>query len=401
MKAVRRRHAMAAGAGLAAVLWAGNIIAPAAVAAEYSWQVSGSYRDLDADAGVETSRSSVRATYYLTSVDDRVGPYELAPFLNRSSHVAVSRGRTKLRERQVPALFTYGTWNSFQSPDGAVEPVPIDVFGSPSIGSPTEFGIDSSEYEVDGLYVWRGTGWYAGGRVARRNVDVLPVWPITQTISEHESAGVVAGRYFGSRTALELGIGSDAERLEQRVQRFGFDPATGLPLLPGYPDIAIPDLQIGTDTETDYARLSIRHVGQLGDSTFELLASIRSSLSESRLILPPPPNFFRSIGPFDPPEGILVAVDPYSMPGEFFESERERQLRLSGALFPTQTLGVRVTYTETDHDPFGLIDRVGLSANWFLVRKASIEIELVRSTSARRYSGSGTDSLSLRLLGRF
>ena len=97
MKAVRRRHTMAAGAGLAVVLWAGSVIAPAAVAAEYSWQVSGGYRDVDAKAGVETSRSSVRATYYPSSVDDRVGPYELAAFLNRSSHIAVGRGRIKLR----------------------------------------------------------------------------------------------------------------------------------------------------------------------------------------------------------------------------------------------------------------------------------------------------------------
>ncbi|MDD9999725.1 MAG: hypothetical protein OXQ89_18455 [Rhodospirillaceae bacterium] len=279
--------------------------------------------------------------------------------------------------------------------------MPIDFFGSPSIGSPMKFGIDSSENEVHGRYVWRGTGWYVGARAARSGADVLPVWPVTQTTAEYESAGIIAGRYFGTRTALELGIGSDTASLEERVERFGYGPAAGLPRLPGFTDIATLALQIRTDTETDDARLTVRHVGELGDSTFELSASIRSSRSESRLIFPSPPNYFTASGGFDPPEGILVAVDPYSMPGKFVESERERQLRLSGALFPTRALGVRVTYTETDDDTFGLIDRVGLSANWFFVRKASIEIELVRSTPARRYSGSGTDSLGLRLLGRF
>ena len=34
----------------------------------------------------------------LSSVDVRVDPYELAPFLNRSSHMAMGRGRTRLRE---------------------------------------------------------------------------------------------------------------------------------------------------------------------------------------------------------------------------------------------------------------------------------------------------------------
>ena len=89
MKVVHHRPALAApGAlGLATLLWASSVIASAAMAAEYSWQVSGSYEDVDAEAGVETSHSSLRATYYPSSVDDQVGPYELAPFLNRSSYV--------------------------------------------------------------------------------------------------------------------------------------------------------------------------------------------------------------------------------------------------------------------------------------------------------------------------
>ena len=90
------------------------------------------------------------------------------------------------------------------------------------------------------------------------------------------------------------------------------------------------------------------------------------------------------------------------MPGELFESERERRFSLSGALFPTQAVGVRLTYTESDHDTFGLSDRVGLSANWFFVRNASIEIEMVRTSSVRRFSGSpDTDLVGVQVLGRF
>lgn len=95
MRAKHHRHALAASAGLAIVVCASNVFQPAAVAAEYSWHVSGSYEDVDAEARVQTSYTSVRATYYLSSVDDQVGPYELAPFLNLSSYVAVGTGRTK------------------------------------------------------------------------------------------------------------------------------------------------------------------------------------------------------------------------------------------------------------------------------------------------------------------
>ena len=398
MKTVHHRPALAAAfaVGLATVLWASSVIAPAASAAEYSWQVSGSYEDIDAEAGVETSHSSLRATYYLSSVDDQVGPYELAPFLNRSSYIAVGTGRTKLREQLFPALF------SFRSPDGVIDPVPIGIFGSPLTGQPTEFGLDSSEYAVDGRYVWPGAGWYAGARAARSGADALPVLPFAQTTADHESAGVFAGRYFGSRTALELGFGSDTASQEERIRPFGFDPAIGLPGLPGFPELAYIEMRIRTDTETQDARLSVRHVGQLGDSTFALSASIRSSTSETRLIVPSQPDFLTATGRFDPPDGGFVAIDPYWVPNEFFESERERQFSLSGALFPTQAVGVRVTYTESDHDTFGLSDRVGLSANWFFVRNASAEIELVRTSSARRFSGApDTNSLGVRLLGRF
>ena len=404
MKAVHHRPAPGA-VGLATVLWASSVIAPAAMAAEYSWQVSGSFEDVDAEAGVETSHSSLRATYYPSSVDDQAGPYELAPFLNRSSHVAVGTGRTKLREQLFPALF------SFRSPDGVIGMGPIGIFGSPLTGQPTEFGLDSSEFAVDGRYVWPGAGWYAGARAARSDADALPVLPFTQTTADHESVGVFAGRYFGSRTALELGFGSDTASQEERIGPFGFDPAIGPSGLPGFPELAYIETRVGTDTETQDARLSVRHVGQLGDSTFALSASIRSSTSETRLIFPSRPDVFTATGRpdvltatgrFDPPDGAFVAVESYSMPGELFESERERRFSLSGALFPTQAVGVRLTYTESDHDTFGLSDRVGLSANWFFVRNASIEIEMVRTNSVRRFSGSpDTDSVGVQVLGRF
>ena len=76
---------------------------------------------------------------------------------------------------------------------------------------------------------------------------------------------------------------------------------------------------------------------------------------------------------------------------------------LSGALFPTQALGVRLTYTNSDHDTYGISDVVGLSANRFFVRNAAIEIQLVRTDSGGGYftGAPDSDSLGVRLLGRF
>lgn len=400
----------------AVVLFAGSVVLCATAAAEYSWQVTGGYEDMDSEGAVESNHSSMRATWYLSAVDDQVGPYELAPFLNRSSHVAVSTGRTKLREQLYPPLI-YGFAGGGRLPDNATD---FDWLTSSSsvltyrADWPMESGLDSSEYALDGRYVWPGTGWYAGAHASRSDAEMLPGFPLAQTTADYESAGIFAGRYFGPRTALELDFGSDTASQEVLLTPFAFDPVFGGPGLPGIPGIpGIPgfepiELRTGTDIETDDVRLSVRHVAQLGDSTVALSASIRSSRSETRLTLPGPRGFFPAIDEFGSPEGDVyynpfIATGTDSIFNEILESERERGYSLSGALFPTPALGVRLTYTNSDHDTYGISDVVGLSANWFFLRNAAIEIQLVRTDSGGRYfTGSpDSDSLGVRVLGRF
>ena len=398
------------------VLCVGSVVLSAAAAAEYSWQVTGGYEDIDSEGAIETNHSSMRATWYLSAVDDQVGPYELAPFLNRSSHVSVSTGRTKLRERSFPAIYFYGSASGGPVPDIATIR-PSDVVSPALAGWPTESGLDSSEYALDGRYVWSGTGWYAGAHAGRSDADMLPDYPFAQTTADHQSAEIFAGRYFGTRTALELDFGSDTASQEVLVTPFAFDPLFGDPGFPGNPGVpgipGIPgfepiELRTGTDIETDEVRLSVRHVGRLGDSTVAFSASIHSSRSETRLTLPWPRGIFAAIDEFGPPEGSFY-YNPFissgrgSISSEIIESERERGYSLSGALFPTAALGVRLSYTNSDHETYGISDAVGLSANWFFMRNAAIEIQLVRTDSGGGYftGAPDSDSLGVRLLGRF
>ena len=78
-------------------------------------------------------------------------------------------------------------------------------------------------------------------------------------------------------------------------------------------------------------------------------------------------------------------------------------MRVSGALFPVESLGIRLTVSTSDHDTYGTTDRVGLSAKWFFVRNAAVEIELTRSRYVRGYLPDfrTTDAVGVRLLGRF
>ena len=406
MEAMKRLHGLAASGviGLVTVMGAGSVILPTAAVAEYSWQVSGSYEDIDAAVDVESSRSSVRATWYLSPVDDEVGPYELAPFLNRSSYVAVGTARMKLREQLFfPAVARTGLISGGTLPDDLIHQAALSRVIPGLGGYPAESGVDTYEYAVDGRYVWTATGWYAGAHARRSDADVLPDLLFRQTTWDHDSTGIFAGRYFGPRTTLELGLGSDTLSQEVRLNPFGIEPEFGLPRMPDFVSF---ELRTVTDTETENAQLSVRHVGNLGDSMFSLSASVRSSRSDTHLFAPVPPGIFTATDPFDPTERGFIAGYPETdfRPIEVFESERERQLSLSGALFPTQAIGVRLTLSTSDHDTFGSSDRVGLSANWFFVRNAAVEIELIREGSASRryFPGSpDTDSVAVRVLGRF
>ena len=393
----RAVHQMAV---LATGLCAGCVILSAAVADEYSWQVSASYYDDDAANAVQANHRLVRATYYSSAVDDRVGPYELAPFLNRSSYVAAGAGRTRVREEAFPALSIYATAIGGIPPDAA-----IDFIGSGSAVSlfPAESGIDSSEYAVDGRYVWPGSGWYAGAHAQRSDGDLLPQLPFLQLTAEFRTTGLFAGRYFGPRTAVELGLGSEEISQEQRTDLFANDPVFGLP---GLGDVrgfyGAASFGSRSDTETDNARLSVKHVGDLGDSVFALSASVRSSRADTWVSVTFPPDLVLPANPFDPPGSVPVRLVPAVSPIHA-GSEREREISLSGALFPVASLGVRLTVSTSDHDTRGTSDLIGLSATWFFVRNAAVEIGLTRTSSAHGYfpGSTDTDSVGVQLLGRF
>ena len=387
--------------GFAGLICAGFVLLSPAAGAEYSWQLAGSYRQDDAPRVVESNHSSLSATYYPSPVDDEAGPYELAPFLNRSSYVTIDMARSKLREGLIPAIF------AVDPASGAM--VPPDVLamfgeiGFPGLDDiPTEFGIDTSDYAVSGRFVWPDSGWYAGAHSERGDLGSTPEASFAETITEHEGSELFAGKYFGSRTAVELGFGTmkQTEQVRARIDAFssGRFGAVG--------PFGSVDFQTGVDTErdTENVNLSVRHVGDTGGLTWSVWASVRSSRSETRISLPEP-----IFGGF--PEGLIPTdrlvsnIDPGSgLPGtQILQSDRENNYSLSGALFPTDALGVRLFYSRLDQDTFGSSDLVGLSATWFFVRNAAAEIELLQTNFDRGF-GPGArerDSVRLHLLGRF
>ena len=389
------KHAIAGILSIAGLPCAGFLLLSPASGAEFSWQVAGSYRQDDAPRVVESNHSSLSATYYPSPVDDEAGPYELAPFLNRSSYVTIGVARSKLREELIPAIFAVDP-----SSGAVVPPDVLDLFGEigfPGLYDiPTESGIDASEYAASGRYVWPGSGWYAGAHSERGDLDSTPAVSFAETIAKHEGSELFAGKYFGSRTAVELGFGTmkQTEQVRARIDSFSSGRFGSV------------DFQTGVDTErdTENVNLSVRHVGDTGGLTWSVWASVRSSRSETRISVPEPifGGFPEGLNPTD---GLvpLITLSPALPSTEVLQSDRERNYTLSGALFPTDALGVRLVYSRLDRETFGASDLVGLSATWFFVRNAAAEIELLQTNFDRGF-GPGArdrDSVRLRLLGRF
>ena len=363
--------------GCSSILCASLVMLSTAAGAEYSWQIAGSYRQDDAPRVVESDRSSLGATYYLSPVDDEAGPYELASFPNRSSFVTVHLARSKLRQELVPAIV-----NVDPSTGGMLPPELLELLGEnaiPGFGNlPTEIGIDTSEFAVSGRYVWPGSGWYAGAGAERGDIDHVPQAHFTEIEAQQEGSQLFAGKYFGSRTAVELGFRSMTQR--QTIQ-------TQLTFLLG---VQFDPVQIETQTDaeddTEDVSLSVRHVGEAGGMTWSLQASVRSSRIETRVFFPDPviAGFPEELGP---PGGdrIIFGTNPEFSSNEIDQSVGERSYTLSGALFPTDALGVRLIYSHLDRDRLGASDLVGLSATWFFVRNAAAEIELLQTDFDRGF----------------
>ena len=422
-------------AAFAGVLFAGLAVAPPATADEFSWQVSGSYLDDDMGDAVESDRSSLTATRYFPPVDDEAGPWELAPFLNRSSRVTVNIARSTLREQLTPWLAAYGAAGADVLRGGVAAPV-IAVPPALTVDEPypspfalpadlhLESGMDATDYAVHGRYVWRGTGWYAGARAERGDLDPVPESPSSATNFFHDRMGLLAGRYIGSRTAVEVRLASGTQNQQTRstgyfpVPVFGDGGFSDAPFFPDSDIVGLPPFvdpwfgSIDSETETEDVGLSVRHVGDAGEMTWSVAASVLSSRWDTRMLLPGGGAVFYTSGAIgDPPDRDRIVVDAgWLYPTEIFESGRERHYDAFFSLFPTRALGVHLGLSRVDAGEFGSSSLVSLSANWFLIRDAAAEIELARTSYGNggyvpEYAYSpgpgGASSIRVRVLGRF
>ena len=342
-------------------LWIGSPTA----GAEYDWQLAAAYGQDDAAGIVDSADWRLSATYYPRPVDDTHGPYDLAPFLDRSSRATV--GLSRAREETVLSGGFYGG-----SP-GFIRRL-LELYSRSTR--------ETAELFVSGRYVWPGSGWYVGGGAERADTDEMP----SELDVESSAYRVAAGWYLADSTALDLTLGARFEKEEpdEVVCEALYRTCYGL---------------VSSDIDTQEAALSVRHVGELWGAIYSVSAGFQSSRSDYWLVEPQlVDRQGRPIPKADPRREATVLED-----GDLLYSEETRVSYLSGEWFPTLSMGVRLNYARVEQELFGNTDGVGLTVNWFFRRNVAAEVSFMRTRldEALEPAFRDSDTASVRLLGRF
>jgi hypothetical protein len=266
-----------------------------------------------------TDTWAVDATYYARSIEESTGPYALASFLNPTTHVSAAASQAD------------------------------EEFG----------GTDPTGYTLSGAYVLPADKWYVGADYSKSKMDDTPF----ALFSDVKGYGVMAGRYLGANTTLELGLGRSEEGASYACRS--------------------PSSCIGTwnniGRTTDSVDLEVFHVRRFRSLTY----SLQGSVSELDT------DWMNSWSPA--PTGAST----------FVSSSSTRVYSVATELFPTQRFGVRVGYSRSDTD-FGLSveayeNAYDVAATWFFKPRVAVQFALSRTTYEIAPS---SENVGVRLIGR-
>ena len=316
-------------------------VAAGARAEEFSWELSGAASQEERDPLFDTDRWSVRATRYFDGVDDTRGPYALAPFFDPTTSVSANVGRDKRTSHPI----------------GLVS----------GIGTPVDAVTETDEYAIGGRYVLPTSKWYFGGRYERSETDAYDV--------EGDAYGLLAGKYFGASTSLELALTSS----EQRSQ---FD----VPLCP--PPICTTTGTFETELETDEAGLAVMHVRRFRSLTYSLFGRIVQTEASAVVRFP---ETIISIG------GVPVTIPTLTSEADL---PRIRTYSVGGELFPTSKVGIRLGYTTFDGD-VSADDAYDVAVTWFFRRNVGLQFTFARQRADDATDFRYADTVGIRATGRF
>jgi hypothetical protein len=178
--------------------------------------------------------------------------------------------------------------------------------------------------------------------------------------SDLKRYGVLAGRYLGANTTLELGLG-------RSEQTFQFDCPPTICIAPG---------PISFENSRDSVDLEVFHVRRFRSLTYSLQGRVSETEFEG---------------------GLIFSSQGNSLQSNDFST---RVYSVAGELFPTNRLGVRVGYSRPDDD-FLDSDGFDVAATWFFKPRIAVQFSLTRTSFGGAPVGIGdVDSAGVRFFGR-
>ena len=217
---------------LIATAAAAGCAASAVRADEFSWQLSGVTSRVESGTFSRDSWA-VDGTYYMNPIDDSAGPYALASFLDPTTRVSATASQSE----------------SF-----------------------SQVADDPTAFTLNGAYVLPGKKWYFGANYAKADLDGV-VQPVTR--SDEKGYGILAGRYLGASTTLELGLNRSVHIVESSL-------CTAAAPCPPFV------LPYSEETTTDSVSLDVFHVRRFRSLTYSLRGSVSSHNAWPRISAAPP-----------------------------------------------------------------------------------------------------------------
>lgn len=293
--------------------------ASAARAEEFSWQLSGVTSRVEVG---DFSRDSwaVDGTYYVNPIDDSAGPYALASFLHPTTRVSAAASQ-------------------------------ID----------SEINDDPTAFTLNGAYVLPGKKWYVGANYATTDLGDLPP-PITR--SDQKGYGVLAGRYLGASTTVELGLGRSEDSFENSL------------CLAGVPCAAV--IPYTVETTRDSVDLDVFHVRRFRSLTYSLRGSVSQTEADVDFSSPLP--------------SLATQVDGPTL----------RVYSVAGELFPTNRLGIRLGFSRPDGEGAADAESYDVGTTWFFRPRVAVQFTLSRTSRDDVPLGGidHSDSAGIRFIGR-
>lgn len=350
-----------------------GLTALSAHGAEFSWQIGGEVGQSDVGTTSDSDTATLAATYYFRPVDDSNGPYALAAFLSRTSHLGARYGEDKMT---------------------TVVPVATIPLLTPPPDPWTTIVSRAADRALSGRHVWRNTGWYAGAALAEREMDQPSAVATARTVGDdllHRSLEL--GKYLGPATTIQLSLDSARTKVSSEL---GFYCAVGC----SYSSIG--QYTATLESEVEGIGVSALHVGRLGRMRYSLSGGITSSRAEATIeitqnapLFPTTPTRPSGVG-LQPAGGVAVS-SLFAAPSS---ADRRERWALGGELFPTPTIGVRLGYARSDGDA-PRIESYELGATWFFLRGIGAGVALTRAKSGLSFvTADDVDAVALRLVGR-